>query len=680
MDHLPETPSDPLPNPALSKRRKVRLVFALTVLVLVGGGIAAVLFLPPIFSHKEVEPGGRVTSPEDPRRSYQGVLQNIHPDVRYVGSKACVRCHGSSHVEPFAQTPMGRSLIPMAALAASNWYDQAHHNPIKAFDSLLAIERQGQRVWHSQSKGDEKHPIFQDKREVHYAIGSGNHGHSFLSLEGDGYLFQTPISWFGKKQQFWDVSPGFSEFRRRPVAAECMFCHADRAVPVEDYGNRYQVPVGGWHAIGCERCHGPGEKHIHNRSLQKVSPETDIFKKEVTEADYTIVNPGKLRPELAEAVCQQCHLEGEVRVLRRGRGLYDYRPGLPLDLFWSVFVDGRDSGEDKKAVNHVEQMVLSRCFQRSQGDNKLGCISCHSPHHVPVKESQRLQHYRDKCWKCHATADALENGKKPCKVLLAERQQANQDNCLACHMRPYGTSDIAHAASTDHRILRRPEKEKSAHPSDTPEHISLAHFHRGPVNVQDKELFRDLGIAWVRFSIRRHDPRGMAQAVEILERSLQHFPDDLEIWEEKGKALMYQQRFSEALAACETILARKPNKEVTIGRAAAITQMLGELEPAMKYLKKAVLLNPWIVDHEADLTKLLVQRGEWKEVGTPCRQWLRLSPGSEEARKIWIEYLLFTGKAAEAQAEFSRLQALGPANPQNLKAWFAELSNKKLKK
>src|SRR5439155_16055613 len=124
--------------------------------------------------------------------------------------------------EIYDKTPMGRSLLPMAALANSNWYDLSHHNPFKAFDSLLSIDRQGDRVWHSQTKVNEKgQPIFQDKRPVHYAIGSGNHGHSFLSLEGDGYLFQTPISWFGKQQQFWDVSPAFLGFVRRPVSGEC---------------------------------------------------------------------------------------------------------------------------------------------------------------------------------------------------------------------------------------------------------------------------------------------------------------------------------------------------------------------------------------------------------------------------------------------------------------------------
>ncbi len=605
-------------------------------------------------------------------------MQNIHPEVQYVGTKACSKCH-SSHAEIYAQTPMGRSLIPMASLAGSPWYDEAHHNPFKAFNSLLRIDRQGARVWHSQIKLDEKgDPIYQDKREVQYAIGSGNHGHSFLSLEGEGYLFQTPISWFGKKQQFWDASPGFSDFSRRPVTAECMFCHADHAAPREGFENRYHVPTGGWHAIGCERCHGPGEKHIHNPGLKELADGAGVFKTKVKKADSTIVNPGKMRPELAEAICQQCHLEGEVRLLRRGRGLYDYRPGLPLELFWSVFVDGRESGEDKKAVNHVEQMVLSRCFQRSEGENKLGCITCHDPH-VQVKEGQRLDHFREKCWKCHAPGDRIEGGKLPCSLSLAKRQLENQDNCLACHMRPYGTSDIAHAASTDHRILRRPEKEK---PYDTRPigDATLAHFHGGKVDLKDKEMARDLGIALSRFAINKPAQRGIIEVVDILEKTLQDFPDDLEVWEKKGTALFLQKRYSEALAAFETVLAKKPENEMALARAASLAQNLDDAKVSLEYWKKAVAMNPWMADYQANLTKLLVHQGAWDEVGPACRQWLRLSPGNPEARKILIEYLIQRGNGPEARAEFARLQALQPADKESLKAWFQERYDGKLKK
>ena len=50
--------------------------------------------------------------------------------------------------------------------------------------------------------------------------------------------------------------------------------------------NRYEPPIFQGHAIGCERCHGPGELHA---SRGEESAGTDL----------TIVNPGSPRSGLA---------------------------------------------------------------------------------------------------------------------------------------------------------------------------------------------------------------------------------------------------------------------------------------------------------------------------------------------------------------------------------------------
>ena len=89
--------------------------------------------------------------------------------------------------------------------------------------------------------------------------------------------------------------------------------------------NRYEPPIFQGHAIGCERCHGPGELHVERGGVS-AGP------------DLTIVNPGRLAPALRESVCQQCHLQGWFRFPRAGRDSFDFRPGLPLHRFLAVFV------------------------------------------------------------------------------------------------------------------------------------------------------------------------------------------------------------------------------------------------------------------------------------------------------------------------------------------------------
>src|SRR5436305_15335430 len=105
----------------------------------------------------------------------------------------------------------------------------------------------------------------------------------------------------------------------------CLFCHANRAPALECYVDRYDHPFASGHSIGCERCHGPGQKHVTEGGLL-----TQGF-------DPTIVNPAKLDYPLREAVCQQCHLEGKARVVRRGRRVYQFRPGLPLESVLTTF-------------------------------------------------------------------------------------------------------------------------------------------------------------------------------------------------------------------------------------------------------------------------------------------------------------------------------------------------------
>src|SRR5262249_38176500 len=148
----------------------------------------------------------------------------------------------------------------------------------------------------------------------------------------------------------------------RPVVRSCLYCHSNQVEPVAHTINRYKEPVFQSYAIGCERCHGPGELHAKERRQQRDFEGS---------FDTSIVHPGKLPPSLREDVCQQCHMEGEGRVERPGRQVWDFRPGLPLREFWSVFVAAQEPADERPAVSQVEQMYASRCFQASAG--KLGC-------------------------------------------------------------------------------------------------------------------------------------------------------------------------------------------------------------------------------------------------------------------------------------------------------------------
>ena len=169
---------------------------------------------------------------------------------------------------------------------------------------------------------------------VSYAVGSGAKVRSYI-VDRLGYLLASPACWYPHGGR-WDLAPGYEARDRhfnRPVTPGCLFCHSNFAEHVEGTVNQYREPSIRGFAIGCERCHGPGELHVAARGRGE-PPDG--------KADLTIVNPTRLETGLRQAICEQCHLQGEERVVGRGRGDWDFRPGLPLYPFVMDFVDGEE--------------------------------------------------------------------------------------------------------------------------------------------------------------------------------------------------------------------------------------------------------------------------------------------------------------------------------------------------
>ncbi|MGC6428843.1 MAG: tetratricopeptide repeat protein [Flavobacteriales bacterium] len=351
-----------------------------------------------------------------PRVESVDLYLNHSDTVKYVGKETCMQCHYDIY-QTYIQTGMGRSLslatkenssidLDSFSIIKDSFNGYSYH-PFWDNDSLFLSENylSNERVEH-----------------VDYIIGSGHHTNSHLFIE-NGYLHQMPFTYY-TQDSILDFPPGFENNNNsrfdRIIGLECISCH--NAYPEMTLGsqNKYSsVPEG----IDCERCHGPGELHVHNVT-NGIIVDTSVA------IDYSIVNPAKLPVEEQFQICMRCHLQGNT-VLNNDKSFFDFKPGMTLSDVMTVFVPRYEDDNTFIMASHVDRFKQSKCFTESED---MTCISCHNPHHSVQKTSPN--YFNNKCMDCHSDCSVPQESK----------------NCVQCHMPKSSTIDIPHVSISDHKI------------------------------------------------------------------------------------------------------------------------------------------------------------------------------------------------------------------------------------
>jgi tetratricopeptide (TPR) repeat protein len=348
-------------------------------------------------------------------------------------------------------------------------------------------------------------------------VGSGHFGHSFLALAGP-FLIQSPLTWYTTRN-CWDLSPGYTGSDHyafhRTVSARCLYCHAGRTEVREQ--NEYFVNIIE-QGISCERCHGPGSLHIAKHEAQIQSPDQNPDQSNQASADspadLSIVNPARLSRQLAESVCEQCHLQGDAQVFVRDRRFDDFRPGLPLSSFRQEY-RAQTHGQ-MTVVGHVEQMHSSACYKQSK---TMTCVTCHHPHqthqsgHV-ISAAEQAVAYRNACLSCHQIEHCSE------QVTV---RQTREDRCADCHM-PKAPTELPHVAFTHHRI--------GLHPAESPMNQSDPAQNGGQNSSQftlldlsnipgpeGPDQQRNHGLALLQLTFKTGFPDGLRQSQQLLQQA-----------------------------------------------------------------------------------------------------------------------------------------------------------------
>ncbi|MGH2574951.1 MAG: tetratricopeptide repeat protein, partial [Ignavibacteria bacterium] len=501
---------------------------------------------------------------------------NLSKDVNYVGDEECYGCHSEIY-NTFKKTGMGRSLYLPTTKNMIEDYEKNNQIYDSRTNFYYKMYREGENFYQMEFRLDERGKRTHElARKVDYIIGSGNNTRSYITAE-NGFLYEMPVTWYTEKKK-WDLSPGYHKINMRfsrAISQECLNCHNSYAEHIEYTDNLFKsnIPLG----IGCERCHGPGELHVKFQTERAMEKKDKSISKEI---DRTIMNQKHLEPNLQMDVCFQCHLQGNIHVFKEGRKQTDFRPGMKLTDVKKVYFHDDINKGDFRVASHGARLSMSECFKKSEG--KMVCTTCHNPHE-PVQTLSR-QFFNNKCLTCHSASALSPSSKK------ADHRE--KSDCVSCHMRQGGTSNVPHVNFTDHWIRKEikilTEKETDSIMSSN-EVVVLKDFF----DENDSLLELHLGIAYVRYYESKHShPEYLTRGIPLLERGLYNYPEHTNAMYYLGMAYMHQRKLIDAEKIFQKLVKIKPQDALTYYQLGNVLEKLSRFNDAIESFQKSISILP----------------------------------------------------------------------------------------
>jgi predicted CXXCH cytochrome family protein len=489
----------------------------------------------------------------------------------------CARCH-PFEVTAFQQSPMGRSIGPPSVFTEGRIVH-------KLSGSTVTIHQHGSVLEHRL----EQHGAVAEY-PVAYSVGAGIVGYSYMVWLGR-YLFQSPVSYYTQTKS-WDLTPGYETERHldftHQISSGCLFCHTGSVNFIAGTANQFGDPA--FTPISCERCHGPAASHL------------------VNPVPGSIVNPAKLSPSRRDSVCEQCHLEGDARILNPGRDWWDFQAGQTAE---SVFVTYLRNAAPAtlRAVSQSELLSQSQCARQSGG--RLWCGTCHNPH---GNEQNRAQAMRKVCLSCHSD-------------LFAAGNHQAADECVSCHMPRLRPTNVAHSAITDHSIPRIPRPPQPIAGEGNPE--PRAWREPDPALVQ-----RDLGLAYFDLAARTHAGSDLQQAYQILSQLPPQQRQDAAVEADLGSILLAQGHVDLAIRMYTRASSQEPSNARYVYCLGTALERAGKNDEAVKELKRSIELDPSRPDAYLELAEFYRKAGLESESRKALREYLRFMPQNIQLRLI----------------------------------------------
>lgn len=567
-------------------------------------------------------------------------FQNAVDGVAYVGDASCATCHEDLYAS-YQQHGMAQSLYPLTPENAVERFDGVviRHEASGFYYTVYA--RDGaffQEEYRLDAQGEKTHRLV---RRMDFVVGSGTAARTYLTEEANHY-YELPLTWYTQAGR-WDFSPGYRVSNGRfdrAIPARCMSCHNGFSEPVPFVEGAYTAIAEG---IGCERCHGPGALHVEAR-LADPEPADSI--------DYTIVNPAHLSLDAQLDVCQQCHLNGTVSILREGEEAFGYRTSEPLAAHVAIFDLDDEQPGTIGVISHADRMKKSACFIESASMN---CVTCHNPHQG--FRTSGPSYFNTTCLDCHASAPL--QAAMPTAEL--REQHAPDANCFACHMPKVEADDAPHSSFTDHFIrVVRAEDRVTGERAEPEGEVELASYFPRDEEGAEGDVYA--AMAYVVYGRQQIRTDVIEKGVARLEESLPKAPHISEGHYLLGFARMQLGRVQQAIPALRESIRLKPGVPERLNTLAQAYEATGGPPSDIDRLyREALDIQPALADVRVNYGRFLEAQGRMAEAERQYRAAVEHEPWLATAHYNLGTALLRTGgDVAEAVQHLEEAVTLQP--------------------
>ncbi len=332
----------------------------------------------------------------------------------YMGTETCIGCHQQEHQD----------------------WNSSHHNQAMQHASETTVKGDFNN---STFSSDGNSALFFKTEDGFYARLAGADNkieeykilytfgteplQQYLVAFANGRLQQLPVAWDTLTEQWFDPQPDLKAKAGEWVHwteggknwnSMCADCHSTNVEKNFNFAeNSYNTGVSETN-VGCESCHGPGEKHIK-------TVKADTFKAGIDDPHIDMMTSES--SQVIVEKCARCHARRQQLTTKfehgRSQLLDHYLPSLINPPLYHS--DGQISDE----VFVYGSFVQSKMYQSG-----VGCIDCHQPHSGELKaQGNQL------CSGCHSSEQF--DTPKHHHHSAANKHPGNQQSgnqCIDCHM------------------------------------------------------------------------------------------------------------------------------------------------------------------------------------------------------------------------------------------------------